>query len=245
MYDKTKICSRRYFGLARNLIWRIISPNQDDLSYSARTFFSWQQKLGKQPNTFSLAEQRHPVQTSHWRLFNSSNSMDTWGNLSNLLIPCAYLRPRNPSWIWIRYIQYATTGRTLCHPQNWLCRCDAFIPLSIHLWATLMETTHTSPQNPPDTQNSGWLQSSFPPTANMAFAKLRRTQSLACPTTRTAFSTLSYLHFVSYSQSFLRDLQHIKQTQFSMLQIKTIPKNTFRLSTLYFLNLLLYIPNKL
>ena len=32
---------------------------------------------------------------------------------------------------------------------------------------------------------------------NMAFAKLRRTQSLARPTTGAAFSTLSYLHFVS------------------------------------------------
>ena len=32
---------------------------------------------------------------------------------------------------------------------------------------------------------------------NMALAKLRRTQSLARPTTHTVFSTLSYLHFVS------------------------------------------------
>ena len=123
-------CSRRYSGLARNLIQRIISPNQDDLSYSSQTSFPGQQKLGKLPNTLSLAGQHRPVQTSHWRLFNSGNSMDTWGNLSNLWIPSAYLRPRNPSWIWIRYIQYATTGTTLCHPQNWLCRCDAFIPFS-------------------------------------------------------------------------------------------------------------------
>ena len=34
-----KLCSRRYFGLARNLIRCIISPNQDDLSYSSRTSF--------------------------------------------------------------------------------------------------------------------------------------------------------------------------------------------------------------
>ena len=125
-----KLCSRRYVGLARNLIRRIISPNQDDQSYSSRTFFSGQQKLDKLPNTVALAEKRHPVQTSHWRLFNSGNSIDTWGNLSNLWIPCDYLRPRNPSWIWIRYIQYATTGTTLCHPQNCLCRCDALFPLS-------------------------------------------------------------------------------------------------------------------
>ena len=69
---------------------------------------------------------------------------------------------------------------------------------------------------------------------NMAFTKLRRTQSLAHPTTPTAFSTLSYLHFVFYSQSFLWDLQHQKQTQYSMLQIKTIPKITFQLSASYF-----------
>ena len=29
-----------YFGLAGNLIWHLISTNQDDLSYSARTFIS-------------------------------------------------------------------------------------------------------------------------------------------------------------------------------------------------------------
>ena len=49
---------------------------------------SGQQKLGKLPNTVSLAEQRRPGQTSHWRFFNSSSSMGTWGNLSNLWIPC-------------------------------------------------------------------------------------------------------------------------------------------------------------
>ena len=59
------------------LIRRIISPNQDDLSYLNRTSFSGQQKLGKLPNTVSLAEQHRPVQTSHWRLFNNSSSMDT------------------------------------------------------------------------------------------------------------------------------------------------------------------------
>ena len=35
--EKRKIS---YFGLARNLIRHSISPNQDDLSYSARTFIS-------------------------------------------------------------------------------------------------------------------------------------------------------------------------------------------------------------
>ena len=46
IYAWYEMCSGRensYFGLARNLIQHLISPNQDDLSYSARTFFSWQQ----------------------------------------------------------------------------------------------------------------------------------------------------------------------------------------------------------
>ena len=73
---------------------------------------------------------------------------------------------------------------------------------------------------------------------NMAFAKLRRTQSLARQTTRAVFSTLSYLHFVTILPAFLRDLQHKKQTKYSMLQIKTKTKNTFRLSASYFILLL-------
>ena len=34
-----------YFGLARNLIHHLISPNQDNLSYSPRTFISGHQIL--------------------------------------------------------------------------------------------------------------------------------------------------------------------------------------------------------
>ena len=35
-----------YFGLARNLIRHLISPNQDDLFYSARAFLYGQQEIG-------------------------------------------------------------------------------------------------------------------------------------------------------------------------------------------------------
>ena len=35
----------RFFGLARNLIRHLISPNQVDLSYSSRTSFPAQQKF--------------------------------------------------------------------------------------------------------------------------------------------------------------------------------------------------------
>ena len=88
---------------------------------------SGQQKLGKLPNTLSLAEQRRPVQMSHWRFFNSSSSMDTWGNLSNLWIPCVYfpLDQGIPVEYELDTFNTLHIGTTLCHPQNWLCRCDA------------------------------------------------------------------------------------------------------------------------
>ena len=44
-----RICSGReisYFGLVRNLIQHLISPNQDDLSYSARTSFIRAPEIG-------------------------------------------------------------------------------------------------------------------------------------------------------------------------------------------------------
>ena len=36
-----------------------------------------------------------------------------------------FLRPRVPTWMWIRYIQYATHTNNFTSPQNWLCwlRC--------------------------------------------------------------------------------------------------------------------------
>ena len=130
-----------------NLIRRIISPNQDDLFYSFQIFFSGQQKLGKLPNTLSLAEQRRPVQTSHWRFFNSSSSMDTWGNLSNLWIPCVYHLDQG---IPVEY--ELDTFNTPPHEQLYVTPEIGYVDampnpapgtlLSFHLWATFMET-HT------------------------------------------------------------------------------------------------------
>ena len=132
---------------------------------STRISFSGQQKLGKLPNTVSLWLE-NAIQCRRPTGHSSIAAAAAWTHEGTYLIygflASISFRPRNPSWIWIRYIQYATTGTTLCHPQNWLCRCDALFPLSFHLWATLMETTHASL---PDAQNSRWLQSSFPPMA--------------------------------------------------------------------------------
>ena len=72
-------CSGRkilYFGLARNLIRHLISPNQDELSYQPGPFFTGNKKLGRLPNPLSLVGQRRPVQTSHWPFFN--NILFSW-----------------------------------------------------------------------------------------------------------------------------------------------------------------------
>ena len=45
----------------------------------------------------------------------------------------------NPSWIWIRYIQHATHRHNFMSPP----KLAMSIRRTIHLWATLMETTHT------------------------------------------------------------------------------------------------------
>ena len=91
--EKRKIS---YFVLARYLIQHWISPNQDDLSHSPRTFISGYQ-TGERPNTLSSAwdgDQNgrvsgrpcfamlfsctsHPVGTSHCGFNPSRGNMDT------------------------------------------------------------------------------------------------------------------------------------------------------------------------
>ena len=57
--EKRKIS---YFGLALNLFQHLISPNQDDLSYSARTFISGLQNgWAAKPPLFGL--RRRPERT--------------------------------------------------------------------------------------------------------------------------------------------------------------------------------------
>ena len=60
--EKRKIS---YFGLALNLFQHLISPNQDDLSYSAGTFISGLQNgWAAKPSLFGL--RRRPEQTFLW-----------------------------------------------------------------------------------------------------------------------------------------------------------------------------------
>ena len=103
--------------------------------------------------------------------------------------------------------------------------------LSFHLWVTLMETTHAYPQITRHTKLR-WLQSLFPSTPIKTFAKLRRTQSLARPTTRAAFSTLSYLHFVSLLTIFPTRLAAQKANPIFHAANKKLFLKTFRLRDL-------------
>ena len=187
-----------------------------------------QQKLGKLPNTSFLAGQRCPVQTSHWWLLNSSSSsMDTWGNLS--------FRPRNPSWIWIRYIQYTTTGTTLCHR-------DALIPLSTPSSQFTSRPLHGDQRTPLHQTHKTHGDSKVHFLLRQHGFRLTYGEHNPSHIRRYAlpFSTLSYLHFVSLLTILLTtSLAAQTQTTFSMQQIKTILKNTFRLSASYFFFILL------
>ena len=120
-------CSRRYFGLARNLIRRIISPNQDDLFHSSRVSFTGSRNwVSCQTQSLWLNNAircRRPTSRSSIAAAAARTHEGTY--LIYRSLASISFRPRNPSWTWFRYIQYATTGTTLCHPQNWLCRCDA------------------------------------------------------------------------------------------------------------------------
>ena len=84
------MCSRRYFGLARNLIRCIISPNQDDLSYSSRiSFFGSRNWVSCQTLALWLnnaVQCRRPIGRSSI----AAAAWTQWGNLSNLWIPCSY-----------------------------------------------------------------------------------------------------------------------------------------------------------
>ena len=106
-------------------------------------------------------------QTSYCLLVNSSSSSSSitppWGKPSNLWTLCVYsLRPRVPSWIWIRWIQYATHRNNFSSPpvlalstamQNYAPTPSYFIPGQhfLETFTLLPETTRTT--------NSRWLQS--------------------------------------------------------------------------------------
>ena len=196
----------------RNLIRRIISPNQDDLSYSSRSSFPGCRNCVNSQKV-SLAEQRRPVQTSRWPFFNNSSSMDAWGNLSNSWIPCVYhLDQGIPVEYELDTFNTPHTGTTLCHPQNWLCRRDAssrswYLALISPMGYFNGDNARLSPNyQTHKTQGDSkvyFLQRQTRLSLNYSGHHPPRVQRYAL------LSQLSHNSISSlYSQPFLRDLQH-------------------------------------
>ena len=115
-------------------------------------------------------------------------------------------RPRNSSWTWIRYIQYATTGTTLCNPQNWLCRYDALFR-SRHL-APISPLGHFNGDNARLSPNHQTYKTQGD--SKVYFLQRQTRLSLNYGEHNPShvqrytllFSTLSYLNLVSFHLSF-------------------------------------------
>ena len=92
---------------------------------------SGQQKLGKNRQTLSLAEQLRSVQTSHWLFFNSSSSMDTMREpIWFMCLLCLFLLDQGiPVKYELDEFNTPHTGTALFHTQNCLCRLRCLIPL--------------------------------------------------------------------------------------------------------------------
>ena len=131
---------------------------------------SGQNKLGKPPNTLYFSELLRSRQTSYCLLFSSSSITPPRGKPSNLWTPCVYsLRPRVPSWIWIRWIQY-TTHRNNSWSSPVLAMSTA---MQNSLWCVATSSlgnifwrhSRFSPKQPKP-QIHGWLHRFCPQTAN-------------------------------------------------------------------------------
>ena len=115
-------CSGRkisYFGLARNLIRRIISPNKDDLSYTTGSPFpSSRNWVSCQTHSLWLnnaVQCRRPIGRS--LIAAAAWTHEGTYLIYGFLVSISF-RPRNPSWIWIRYIQYATHWNNFMSPPK-------------------------------------------------------------------------------------------------------------------------------
>ena len=130
-------------------------------------------------------------------LFNSSSryrhnegSCLIYGPLASIS-----LRPRDPSWIWIRYIQYATHRNNFTSPPK-LAMSTAMpnlAPTPSDYFTSgqhFLETFTLLPETIKIT-NSRWLQSFSPQTANTTFATLMANISPSHVQRHAAFSTLS------------------------------------------------------
>ena len=117
--------------MARNLIWPLGSTHVFIQSGWLILFnpdhLSRQHKLGKaSKHFFSLVQDRHNDCPLSW----IAAVAPPWGKPSNLWTPWVYsLRPRVPSWIWIRWIQYATRRNNFKSPSALAMSTAMKIPL--------------------------------------------------------------------------------------------------------------------
>ena len=134
---------------------------------------------------------------------------------------------RNPSWILIRSIQHASYRHNFMSPQNWQCRSERNLALdTLALNSPLVHLNRDNTYSPqiPDTQ-------SYTVTSKVQFLQLQ--QCLSSKSNEhnpsrvrrhTLPSQLLITQFLLNTNKLTpRVLQHQKQTQNSMLQIKTYP----------------------
>ena len=138
-----------------------------------------------------------PFCTDVYRLLsNSSSSRAPWGKQPNSWTPLSiFLRPRIPSWIWIRYIQYATHRNKFTSPPKLVMSTAMpnLTPTPSDYFTSGQHFLETFSLLPETTRNTNQrrLQRLFPQTANMTFNTYGKHTSLARPTTCAAFSTIS------------------------------------------------------
>ena len=115
-----------YFCLARKLIWPLwlthIFTQWGWLILFIPDNFSGQHQIGESPPNYLFLRTFRKLQTYLLSaLFFSSSSSITipWGKTSNLWTSWVYThRLRVPSWIWIRWIQYATHSNHFKSPPT-------------------------------------------------------------------------------------------------------------------------------
>ena len=123
--------------MARKLIRPLGSTHNFTQSGWLILFFpdhlSGQHKLGKLANTFfsqnSFVQYRCLTVCSSIAAAAAASHHHEGSSLIYGPLASISLRPRVPSWIWIRWIQYATHRNNFTSSQNWLCWLRCKMPL--------------------------------------------------------------------------------------------------------------------
>ena len=123
------------------------------------------------PQNFFVQERRNDCPLSS----TAAAPPPPWGKLSNLWTSCVYsFRPRVPSWIWIRWNQYATHRNNSQSPPVLAMSTSMQNPATSSLGNIFWRHSRFSPKRP-EPQTHGWLQRSCTQPANTTFATLMAT----------------------------------------------------------------------